>query len=113
MTNFSPSKVQYNVVKGNLTEIVLAMIHTHKEMHGYAIITEIRKHFHCYIGPSTLYPMLTSMVKDGLLTSDWSVAYPRPRKNYTLTNKGISLLKTYEVSVQMISPGRFQMVLKQ
>lgn len=99
----SNSKILYNVVKGNLVEIVLSFIRTNERMHGYAIITEIRKQFHCYLGPSTLYPLLTSMVKDGTLTSAWDVTHSRPRKYYTLTNDGLCLLKSYAISFEMIS----------
>jgi DNA-binding PadR family transcriptional regulator len=45
-----------------------------------------------YFGPSTVYPLLTSLEKKGYVTSRWDMERARPRKVFELTNEGKSLL---------------------
>jgi len=61
-------------------------------MHGYEIITSIRKSYGINFGPSTIYPLLGMLEKKGHLESDWDMTTERPRKVYKLTESGKDIL---------------------
>jgi DNA-binding PadR family transcriptional regulator len=71
-------------------------------MHGYQIITKIRKTFGVYFGPSTIYPLLATLEKKGHVTSEWNMQTERPRKVYKLTTNGQNLLNFTENSLNFI-----------
>ena len=71
-------------------------------MHGYQLITGIRKDFGVYFGPSTIYPLLGLLEKKGVVQSTWNMNTDRPRKVYTLTEQGRSVLAFTETSLMMI-----------
>lgn len=77
------------ILKGALTSILLTMINQ-RPVHGYAVIKEIRRKHHRYLGPSTIYPALYVLEKKGLVTSKWTNPNngEKPRKEYTITGKG-------------------------
>ena len=79
------------VIKALLPHIILLETSDHP-IHGYALITLIRKKHGIYLGPSTMYPALAELEKQGLIQSSWNMVNDRPRKLYTLTNKGRLLL---------------------
>jgi PadR family transcriptional regulator PadR len=84
-------EIQTKLTKGLLDLIVLQLIDL-QPMHGYQIITKIRRSFGVYFGPSTVYPLLTSLEKKGYVASRWNMESARPRKVYELTNEGKNLL---------------------
>jgi len=55
-------EVQTKLMRGLLDLVVLQFLRVHP-MHGYKIITSIRKNFGVYFGPSTIYPMLSELGK--------------------------------------------------
>jgi len=71
-------------------------------MHGYQIIVAVRQKFGTYFGPSTIYPLLDVLQKQGAIKSAWDLSHERPRKVYTLTHRGEELLRFAEVSLAMI-----------
>ena len=71
-------------------------------MHGYQLITKIRKSFGVYFGPSTIYPLLGLLEKKGCVKSAWNMDSERPRKVYSLTNEGKSRLSFTESSLNLI-----------
>lgn len=71
-------------------------------MHGYQIITKIRRSFGVYLGPSTVYPLLTSLEKKGHVASRWNMEGERPRKIYELTNEGKNVLNFTENSLNLL-----------
>jgi DNA-binding PadR family transcriptional regulator len=71
-------------------------------MHGYQVITKIRKGFGVYFGPSTVYPLLGLLEKKGYVKSIWNMDSERPRKVYTLTNEGKNVLSFTENSLNLI-----------
>ena len=81
------------VLKSQLEPTILKIL-TKNPSHGYEIIKILRK-FGCYFGPSTVYPLLNSMEEKGLIRSEWRFEKGRPRKNYSITLKGIEYLRTY------------------
>jgi len=94
-------EVQVKLMKGLLDLIVLQFLNT-KPMHGYQIITRIRKSFGVYFGPSTIYPLLNTLEKKGYVKSEWDMSNERPRKVYTLTTEGKGLLIFTEDSLNFI-----------
>ena len=97
----SQKEVQVKLMKGLLDLIVLQFLST-QPMHGYQVITKIRKSFGVYFGPSTIYPLLSALEKKGFVNSEWNMNNERPRKVYKLTNEGQSLLNFTEDSLNFI-----------
>lgn len=100
MTNVQ-KEVQTKLAKGLLNLIVLQLLDT-RPMHGYQIITKIRRNFGVYFGPSTIYPLLASLEKKGQVESKWNMTSQRPRKVYELTSKGKNVLDFTENSLNLI-----------
>lgn len=100
MTN-QQKEVQTKLTKGLLDLIILQFLNS-KPVHGYEIITKIRKNFGVYFGPSTIYPLLTTLEKKKLIQSKWDMSSERPRKVYELTNEGHSMLTFTENSLNLL-----------
>jgi len=94
-------EAQVKLTKGLLDMIVLQML-KNKPMHGYQIITNIRKNFGVYFGPSTVYPMLGGLEKRRYVQSKWDMSTERPRKVYSLTTDGENMLAFTEGSLNLI-----------
>jgi len=94
-------EVQVKLMKGLLDLIILQFLNT-KPMHGYQVITRIRKSFGVYFGPSTIYPLLNNLEKKGYVESEWDMSNERPRKVYQLTTEGRNLLNFTEDSLNFI-----------
>ena len=83
----------------NLLDMIILEFLTKKDMHGYEIITSIRKEYGINFGPSTIYPLLSLLEKKGHLQSDWDMTTERPRKVYKLTESGKSILAYSETAL--------------
>jgi len=94
-------EVQTKLTKGFLDLIVLQFIDS-QPMHGYQIITKIRRSFGVYLGPSTVYPLLAALEKKGQVASRWNMEGERPRKIYELTNEGKNVLNFTEKSLTLM-----------
>ena len=94
-------EVQVKLMKGLLDLIILQFLNG-QPMHGYQIITKIRKTFGVYFGPSTIYPLLGTLEKKGYVKSEWNMNNERPRKEYMLTTEGQNLLNFTEDSLNFI-----------
>jgi PadR family transcriptional regulator PadR len=94
-------EVQVKLMKGLLDLIVLQFLSS-EPMHGYQIITKIRRSFGVYFGPSTIYPLLNLLEKKGYVKSEWNMENERPRKIYNLTTDGQNLLNFTEDSLNFI-----------
>ncbi len=70
--------------------------------HGYGIIADIHKRFDVLLSPGTLYPLLYSLEKQGLI----SIEQDGRRKNYLLTEKGMiqadRVISTYSTNMRDI-----------
>jgi DNA-binding PadR family transcriptional regulator len=100
MNNYQ-KEAQTKLTKGLLDLIVLHFL-DYQPMHGYQIITKIRRTFGVYFGPSTVYPLLTSLEKKGHVESHWNMKGERPRKVYELTSQGKNLLQFTENSLNLV-----------
>lgn len=94
-------EVQIKLMRGLLDLVILQFLRVHP-MHGYKIITHIRKNFGVYFGPSTIYPLLALLEEKGYIKSTWDLNNDRPRKVYSLTHEGESLLGFTEASLSQI-----------
>ncbi len=94
-------EVQTKLMKGLLDLIILQFLNG-QPMHGYQIITKIRKTFGVYFGPSTIYPLLNTLEKKKFVKSEWNMCNERPRKVYRLTTEGQNLLNFTEDSLNLI-----------
>ena len=97
----SQKEVSTKLMKGLLDLIILQFLNT-QPMHGYQMITKIRKNFGVYFGPSTIYPLLGTLEKKGFVNSEWNMNNERPRKIYSLTSNGQSMLNFTEESLNLI-----------
>ena len=89
------------LIKGLLDFIVLQLLSV-QPMHGYQLISCIRKSYGVYFGPSTVYPLLILLEKKGYLKGKWSMDAEKPRKVYFLTEKGGNALSFAENSLNGI-----------
>jgi len=94
-------EVQVKLAKGLLDLIILQYLNS-QPMHGYQIITKIRKSFGVYFGPSTIYPLMGQLEKKGYIKSEWNMESERPRKVYHLTNDGHTMLNFTENSLNLL-----------
>ncbi len=94
-------EVSTKLMKGLLDLIILQFLSI-QPMHGYQVITKIRKSFGVYFGPSTVYPLLNTLEKKGFVKSEWNMSFERPRKIYSLTNNGQNMLDFTEESLNLI-----------
>ena len=101
MINNYQKEVQTKLTKGLLDMIILQHLNQ-ESMHGYQLITTIRKSFGVYFGPSTIYPLLGTLEKKGYIKSTWNMNFERPRKVYSLTQDGQTMLSFTEESLNLI-----------
>jgi len=101
MINNNQKQIQTKLTKGLLDMIILQYLEK-ESMHGYQVITQIRKGFGVYFGPSTIYPLLGTLEKKGYVKSTWNMQTERPRKVYELTNEGKNLLNYTENTLNLI-----------
>jgi DNA-binding PadR family transcriptional regulator len=97
----SQKQAQTKLTKGLLDMIILEFLNE-QPMHGYQVITSIRRNYGVYFGPSTIYPLLSSLEKKGQVTSTWNMEGERPRKIYKLTSEGHGLLTCTENTLSLI-----------
>ncbi len=89
--NTAYKNIQTKLTKGLLDLIILQLLETHP-MHGYELISTIRKSYGVTFGASTIYPLLNTMEKKSYIKCEWNMNGERPRKVYALTNDGKSML---------------------
>ena len=101
MTNSYQKEIQTKLTKGLLDMIILQILEK-EPMHGYQIMTKIRKTFGANFGASTIYPLLGTLESKGYAESEWSIGSDRPRKVFHITNEGQNVLKFTEGSLNLI-----------
>jgi len=101
MTNNYQKETQTKLTKGLLDMIILQYLER-ESMHGYQLISKIRKDYGIYFGPSTIYPLLGLLEKKGHVKSSWNMNTERPRKVFQLTNEGKNILSFTESSLSLI-----------
>ena len=104
-------KANKQLTRGLLDIIILELLQK-EDMHGYKVITQIRKNFGAYFGPSTIYPFLAELQEKGYITSQWDTNHDRPRKVFSLTTEGKTMLTGIEQSFSFICTRLNNMGLK-
>jgi DNA-binding PadR family transcriptional regulator len=85
-------KFRESVVKALLPHIVLQEA-SKQPIHGYGLISLLRRRYGVYFGASTVYPVLCELERQGLIQSRWEFNGEKPRKVYTLTMRGLQSLQ--------------------
>jgi PadR family transcriptional regulator PadR len=75
--------------RGSTPTLVLAVL-ARAPMHGYQIIRELENQTRGVLRfkEGTLYPILHTLEREGLVTAEWEVDGGRERKVYALTEQG-------------------------
>lgn len=87
-----------DVLAGHLQElrrgtVVMAALATLSQpTYGYALLETLADAGFAVDG-NTLYPLLRRLEKQGLLTSEWNTQESRPRKFYSVSDRGEALLQ--------------------
>ncbi len=83
-----PNQDDSTQFKKGLLELAVLQLISRKPLYGYDIITQMEK-VGIVVVQGTLYPLLTRLRKDGLVSYTWeeSMSGP-PRKYYELTAEG-------------------------
>lgn len=97
----SKNEIFVHLIKGLLDMIILKFL-TEQPMHGYQLIAKIRKNFGVRFGPSTIYPLLSSLQKKGYIKGHWDMSFKKPRKVYEITNMGQAALDLTGCSLNFI-----------
>jgi DNA-binding PadR family transcriptional regulator len=99
-----PRQLHAQIIRGLRYFIVLQLLKI-QPMHGYQVITVIRKKFGIYLGPSSVYPLLKDLEDWEYVESTWQTEDYHPKRVYTLTSQGENLLNYMEHSVGHILMG--------
>ena len=83
-------KLQKRMVKSFMDVLILTMLKNNNSVSGYDVITYIHKKFGILISSGTVYSLLYSLERDGLIRSTWN----QRKRVYTLTEKGEQTIKT-------------------
>ena len=71
------------VRKGVVELLVLRLLATRIELHGYAIVKELLSLGRLAAGESTIYPVLRRLEADGMLSSRWAPSASGPPRKYS------------------------------
>jgi len=77
-------KMYRRLVKSFMDVIVLAELKNGRPMSGYDIIGFIHDKFHILVSSGTVYSLLYSMEREGLIEGRWA----KRKRVYTLTERG-------------------------
>lgn len=88
-------------IQGHIEHVVLALL-LDEANHGYGLIDYIREQYHVYLGPSTIYPTLQWLAKRGLARFTWNLESGRPKKMYTITEKGRQTFRAEQREIRAI-----------
>lgn len=75
--------------RGTVVLSVLSQLHT--PQYGYALVEQLQA-TGLPIEAGTLYPLLRRLEQQGLLSSTWRTTGTKPRKYYSITEQGITML---------------------
>lgn len=89
-----------------LESVLLNLINDNSDrgLHGYAIFSAVNKKFGINLGPSTIYPELRNLEREGLVESNWDVSVGKARRQYKITRKGQGLMTEYNAQLKAIIP---------
>lgn len=82
-------KMHGRIVKSFLDILILAKLNRGGPMSGYDVISFIHDRFHLLVSSGTVYSLLYSLERDGLIKGKWV----ERKRVYTLTGKGQETIK--------------------
>ena len=90
--------------KYRLLKLLVLSLLCHRDMHGYMIIKEVQRRTEGLWkpAPGTIYPLLAELELDGLVNKRKEVLGSRVRYSYSITLKGIKLLKVYAHRLRLV-----------
>lgn len=74
---------------------MLVLSELKEPMYGYSLVKKLDDGG-IPIEANTLYPLMRRLETQGLLKSEWETGGTKPRKYYSITEKGQNLLKQYQ-----------------
>jgi PadR family transcriptional regulator, regulatory protein PadR len=83
-------KIKQEMRRGTI--IMAAMSQLRQAQYGYSLIQSLNDQGY-EIGQDTLYPLLRRLEQQELLSSEWRVEEPRPRRYYRLSPAGLEVLE--------------------
>ncbi len=92
-------KLMRSFMKG-IRDLLTLWIINEKKQHGYELMTRINTFYHLscskkkLAGPSTMYPLLHKLEKNGLIKGTWESQGKKRVKYYEITPEGKSKLST-------------------
>ncbi len=69
------------------TIVLCALCRLKEPKYGYSLVQDLEEQG-MVVDPSTLYPLLRRLEKQGLLKSEWETSSGKPRKYYSMTMLG-------------------------
>jgi DNA-binding PadR family transcriptional regulator len=90
-----------NNLGNRLIEFHVLTILSKKPMHGYALMTAIKKQLKINVGPSTVYPLLYNLERERLVVGKWDMK-DRPKKTYELTAQGRAFLGANAIELKIL-----------
>lgn len=104
------AKWEVQVRKGVLEFIVLLTIRS-GETYGYELVTTIARALDFELTEGTIYPLLSRLNKEGLITARWVTSDASvPRKYYRLSARGQAVLEEMEISWFRMTKGVQQLI---
>jgi PadR family transcriptional regulator PadR len=94
MTETYQTELIHRIIK-NLLDVQLLRMVQAQPLWGYKIKKKVEANFNIKLRHGALYPMLNSLERKGLLTSQRQTKGGRARKVYTITKNGKAYLQTY------------------
>ncbi len=94
MTEIYQTELEHRILKSLLDIQLLRMVQA-QPLWGYKIKKKVEANFNIKLRHGALYPMLNSLERKGLLTSQRQTKGGRARKVYTITKNGEAYLQTY------------------
>ena len=76
----------------DLLDYLILRLLKDKPMHGYGVLCTIRDRYGYYPAPSNIYPILSSFEKRNYVESKLEVFNGKPRRVYTITSEGETIL---------------------
>jgi DNA-binding PadR family transcriptional regulator len=88
----------WKAMKAGQVRIAILKILREQDMHGYAIMEEIRNRTGGFFSPGagTIYPILKDLLSHGHVEGRWTSAGRRKRRVYHITGKGSETLRAFE-----------------
>jgi DNA-binding PadR family transcriptional regulator len=83
-------EIQKSMIKNFLKTVVMVRLRSCGPLSGYSLMDYVHKKFDVLISPGTVYSLLYSLERKGLLKAEFDSG----KRLYSLTDKGLSTVET-------------------